>query len=101
MKYGWAKTLPTENPATGETLTEVASCNADDVNVAVANTKAVYEDGVWSKLSPSERKSAVLKLTDLVEEHAVDLAGLETLESGKPIHEYIKTDLPETIRCIR
>jgi len=95
------QTMPTENPATGKILTEVASCNADDVNVAVANAKAVYEDGVWSKRSPSERKEAVLKLADLIEEHAVELAVLETLEAGKPIHECVKTDLPETISCIR
>ncbi|GAA5131780.1 aldehyde dehydrogenase [Thalassotalea piscium] len=95
------QTMPSENPATGEVLTEIASCDASDVNIAVANAKTVYESGVWSALSPAERKTAVLKLADLIEEHALELAVLETLEAGKPIHECVKTDLPETISCIR
>jgi len=94
-------TMATENPATGEVLTEIASCDADDVNIAVDNAKAVFESGIWSKLAPSERKSAVLKLADLIEENATELAVLETLEAGKPIHECVLTDLPETISCIR
>lgn len=94
-------TMPTENPATGEILTEVASCDVDDVDIAVANAKAAFESGVWSKIAPSERKAAVLKLADLIEEHAQELAVLETLEAGKPIHECVLTDLPETVTCIR
>ena len=93
--------MVTVNPATSEVLTEIASCDSDDVDVAVANAKEVFESGLWSKLAPSERKHYVLKLADLLEKHAVELAVLETLESGKPIHECIKTDLPETISCIR
>ena len=94
-------TMVTINPATSEVLTEISSCDSDDVDVAVANAKEVFESGVWSKLAPSERKTLVLKLADLLEKHAVELAVLETLESGKPIHECVKTDLPETISCIR
>ena len=93
--------MVTENPATKVVLTEIASCDADDVDVAVANAKAVFESGIWSKLAPSERKSAVLKLADLIEEHATELAVLETLEAGKPIHECVLTDLPETVTCMR
>jgi len=94
-------TMATENPATGKILTEISSCDANDVNLAVVNAKAVYESGVWSKISPNDRKIAVLKLADLIEENATELAVLETLEAGKPIHECVLTDLPETVTCIR
>ena len=95
------QTMPTENPATGEILTEIASCQSEDVDLAVANAKAAFESGAWSSLSPAERKEAVLKLADLIEENALELAVMETLEAGKPIHECVKTDLPETVECIR
>jgi gamma-glutamyl-gamma-aminobutyraldehyde dehydrogenase len=95
------QTMPTENPATGEILTEIASCQAEDVDFAVANAKAAFESGIWSSLAPSERKAAVVKLADLIEENALELAVMETLEAGKPIHECVETDLPEAVECMR
>ncbi|MEO1120727.1 MAG: aldehyde dehydrogenase family protein, partial [Pseudomonadota bacterium] len=48
--------FPTVNPATGETLARVASCDAEDVDFAVVKARDAFEDGRWSKLHPSERK---------------------------------------------
>lgn len=93
-------TMPSINPATGETLAQIAACKQADVDLAVANAKAVFESGAWSKLHPSERKTAIAKLATLIEENALELAVMETLEAGKPIHECVMTDLPETAHCI-
>ena len=94
-------TMQSINPATGEVLADVTACKAADVDLAVANAKAVFESGVWSELHPSERKTAIAKLASLIEENALELAVMETLESGKPIHECVLTDLPETVHCIQ
>ncbi|NQZ30834.1 MAG: aldehyde dehydrogenase [Oceanospirillaceae bacterium] len=94
-------TMPSINPATGEVLAYIAACNTADVDLAVANAKAVFERGDWSQLHPSERKTAIAKLASLIEQHALELAVMETLEAGKPIHECVKTDLPETVHCIQ
>lgn len=94
-------TMASINPATGALLANVAACNEKDVNAAVANAKAVFERGDWADLHPSERKQAILKLASLIEENALELAVMETLEAGKPIHECVKTDLPETVSCIQ
>ena len=93
-------TMASINPATGEELAQIAACKKADVDLAVANAKAVFENGVWSKLHPSERKTAIAKLASLIEENALELAVMETLEAGKPIHECVLTDLPETAHCI-
>ena len=93
-------TMASINPATGKLLANVAACNDKDVNLAVANAKQVFERGDWSKLHPSERKKAIAKLAQLIEENALELAVMETLEAGKPIHECVMTDLPETAHCI-
>ncbi|MGB1238901.1 MAG: aldehyde dehydrogenase [Pseudomonadales bacterium] len=93
-------TMSSINPATGEELAQVAACKAEDVDIAVANAKAVFEAGTWSQLHPSERKTAIAKLASLIEENAEELAVMEALEAGKPIHECVMTDLPETAHCI-
>jgi 4-(gamma-glutamylamino)butanal dehydrogenase len=94
-------TFSTVNPATGEPLAELAACNADDVERAVAAARRAFEDGRWRRLAPAARKAILLKFADLLEQHAHELATMESLDSGKPIRECQNTDLPETIHTIR
>ena len=95
------RTLPTVNPATGKTLADVAACDADDVDFAVARAKAAFDDGRWRTLAPGERKAVLLKLAKLMEENSNELAVLESLDSGKPIRECQTVDVPDTIHTIR
>ncbi len=41
------KTFRTLNPATGKVLTEVAACDATDVDYAVEKAKEAFDDGRW------------------------------------------------------
>lgn len=91
----------TVNPATGQVIAEVAACNRDDVEVAVKAARAAFADGRWSKLHPSERKAALLRLAQLVEDHQQELAVMESLDSGKPVGECAAVDLPETVKTLR
>ena len=93
--------MPSINPATGKVLADIAACNHKDVDIAVANAKAVFERGDWADLHPSDRKKAILRFAALIEENATELAVMEALEAGKPIHECVKTDLPETVHCLQ
>jgi gamma-glutamyl-gamma-aminobutyraldehyde dehydrogenase len=95
------ETFRTTNPATDKVLAEIAACNSDDVDRAVASARAAYKDGRWRNLPPSRRKSILLKFADLLEAHAHELATMESLDSGKPIRECQNTDVPETIHTIR
>ncbi len=94
-------TFETTNPATGEVLARIAACGPEDVDVAVAKAKAAFEDGRWSRLAPGARKHTLLRFADLLEQHAHELAVMESLDSGKPIRECQNTDVPETIHTIR
>ncbi|WP_284165846.1 aldehyde dehydrogenase [Frigidibacter sp. SD6-1] len=78
-------TFVTINPSTGETLSNVAHCTGSDVDRAVAAGRKVFDDGVWSRAAPEDRKAVLLKLADLVREHRDELAVLESLDSGKTI----------------
>lgn len=95
------RTFITTNPATGEQLAEVAACDVQDVNVAVAAAKAAFEDGRWSALTPGARKKVLLKFAQLLEDNAHELAVLESLDSGKPVSECQNVDVPETIHTLR
>ncbi|GAA3713877.1 aldehyde dehydrogenase [Oceanisphaera sediminis] len=95
------KTLPTINPATGEVLTNIAACSAEDVDFAVNKARAAFDDGRWSSLHPGERKAVLLKLAELMEQNSRELAVLESLDSGKPVAECETVDVPETIHFIR
>ncbi|WP_460928529.1 aldehyde dehydrogenase [Pseudomonas sp. MC6] len=95
------KTFTTTNPATDQVLTEIAACNADDVDAAVAAAKEAFDDARWHSLAPSARKSVLLRFAQLLEDHAHELAVLESLDSGKPIRECQNIDVPETIHTLR
>ena len=94
-------TFDTINPATGEVITRVAACNADDVDVAVSKARDAFEDGRWRALAPGERKDILIKLCKLLTRHARELAVLESIDSGKPIYDCELVDIPEAIHCIK
>jgi betaine-aldehyde dehydrogenase len=87
------KTFQTPNPATGETLAEVAEADAVDVDKAVAAARRAFE-GKWSRVSARERGRMLYKLAQLIESNAKQLAELETADNGKPIRESLYIDIP-------
>ena len=80
----------------------VRLCTAADGADAdeVAAARKAFESGAWSRMHPSERKKILMRFIGLIEKHQVELAVLESLDSGKPVRECLLTDLPETIECL-
>ncbi|MFN2598274.1 MAG: betaine-aldehyde dehydrogenase [Pyrinomonadaceae bacterium] len=89
------KTFQTPNPATGETLAEVAEADKADIDKAVAAARRAFE-GKWAKVSARERGRMLYKLAQLIESNAKQLAELETADNGKPIRESLYIDVPAT-----
>ncbi|HEX8152626.1 MAG TPA: aldehyde dehydrogenase family protein, partial [Thermoanaerobaculia bacterium] len=87
------KWFPTINPATEETLAEIAEADAQDVDRAVVEARRAYEK-VWRKVSPSERAKYIFRIARLIQEKARALAVVETLNGGKPIKESRDIDVP-------
>src|SRR5882672_11488750 len=90
------KTFTTPNPATGETLAEVAEADKADIDKAVIAARRAFE-GKWSKISARDRGRLLYKLSQLLEEHSSELAALETADNGKPIKESLYVDLPQVV----
>lgn len=94
-------TFETVNPATQQTLANVARGKQADVDRAVQAAREVFERGDWSQASPAQRKAVLNKLADLMERHGEELALLETLDTGKPIRHSLRDDIPGAARAIR
>jgi len=88
------KTFETPNPATGETLARVAEGDAEDINRAVRAARRAFDEGPWSRMSPSERGRIIWRIGDLILEHADELAQLESLDNGKPVGVAQAADVP-------
>ena len=95
------QTFPSTNPATGETLAEVALAGEADVDRAVHAARAAFEMGPWGKMSGEERGVFLWRLADLIDQHADELAELETLDNGKPIRVSRRGDLPYASKHFR
>jgi phenylacetaldehyde dehydrogenase len=78
------KTFETPNPATGETLARVAEGEAEDIDRAVRAARRAFDEGPWTRMTPSERGRIIWRIGDLILDHLDELAQLESLDNGKP-----------------
>jgi phenylacetaldehyde dehydrogenase len=88
------KTFPTYNPATGGVLARVAEGDREDIDRAVKAARAAFDNGPWSKMTPSERGRLIWKLGDLLEQNLSEFAELEMLDNGKPLKIARIADVP-------
>jgi gamma-glutamyl-gamma-aminobutyraldehyde dehydrogenase len=91
----------TVNPANGQALAKMSKGMPEDIDRAVAAARSAFRSGCWSRLAPRERMDILYRFADLVDEHAEELAVLETLDMGKPIGDVVAEDLPAVISTIR
>ncbi len=89
------------NPATGKLLNQIAACSAADVDKAVKAARAAFEAGEWSRMEPRERKRILHTFANLIEQHAAELALLDSLDAGKPLADCENFDLPDVVNNIR
>ncbi len=88
----------TLNPASAKSLGEVAEGDAADMNAAVAAAREALA-GKWGRLSASERGKLLWKLGDKILENLEDLAALESADTGKPIADTRRFDVPMAADC--
>ena len=95
------KTFPVYNPATGEVVAHVPEAEAEDVDRAVSAARKAFDEGPWSKMSPSERGKLIWKLGDLLEANLEEVAEIESLDNGKPFSVARVADLPLAVDMFR
>ena len=82
----------TVNPATEESLAEVAEADSADVDAAVKAARLAFSS--WSRLPGHHRGRYLFRLARLVQERSRELAAVETMDGGKPIRESRDFDVP-------
>ena len=95
------KTFPDYNPATGTILAQVAEAEAEDVDRAVKAARRAFDEGPWSKMSPSDRGKLLWKLAALIEQNSEELAEIELIDNGKPVTVARMADVPLAVDMFR
>jgi len=78
------ETLTVENPANEQAVARVPASGQEDVDRAVTAAATAFES--WQKTTPQERMTLLLKLADIVDQNADELARLESSQTGKPLN---------------
>ena len=89
------------SPIDNRKLTDVASCKAADIDLAVNVARAAFNDRRWAGLTPRERKQTMIKFADLILANREELALLETLDMGKPIKASFNGDVNSAANTLR
>ncbi len=80
------------SPIDGGILTRIAEGSPADMQRAIAAARRAFEDGRWSRQAPAARKKVLLKLADLIEKHALELAVLGVRDNGTEINMALKAE---------
>jgi 4-guanidinobutyraldehyde dehydrogenase/NAD-dependent aldehyde dehydrogenase len=94
------KTFACISPIDGVCQGQVAECESADVELAVQAARRAFESGVWSEASPVHRKKTLQRFARLIEQHAEELALLESLDMGKPVADALGIDVSASVRCL-
>jgi gamma-glutamyl-gamma-aminobutyraldehyde dehydrogenase len=92
--------FPATSPRDGSTLVEVAACQVEDVDAAVRAARRAFDAGTWSRVAPAQRKRVLLRLAELVDQHADELALTVSLEMGKPISDARDIEIPALVKTL-
>src|SRR6201996_4482714 len=95
------KTFEVVNPATGAVIANVPEADKADVDLAVAAARRAFDNGVWVRVSPSEKSRILWRIADLIERDLEELAELESIDNGKPYAVARVADLPLAVDMFR
>jgi len=73
------------SPGHGVPVSRIPRCSADDLDAAVASSRAAFEGRQWSGVPGADRAAVLLKAANLIRDRSDEIAYWETLENGKPI----------------
>lgn len=85
------------NPANQEVIGTVPRGGKEDVDLAVAAAKTVFETIEWQSLKPSIRGNALYEVARKIRERSEELALIETLDTGKPLTQ-ARSDVESSAR---
>jgi acyl-CoA reductase-like NAD-dependent aldehyde dehydrogenase len=94
------RTFSDVSPRDGRVVAEVARGAAVDIDRAVGAARRAFDEGTWALADPAQRRRVLLRLAELMAEHAEELARLESVDVGHPITDARTVDVVNATRCI-
>ena len=92
-------TLEVANPHDNSKLVDLAEAKAADVDKAVAAARAAFP--AWRDMNPADRAQLLHKLADALEARFDEMTELEAIDTGHPIRDTQRLDLPRTLLNFR
>ncbi|HJW21977.1 MAG TPA: aldehyde dehydrogenase family protein [Candidatus Limnocylindrales bacterium] len=93
--------FPAISPRDNEPVAKISQAGPDDVAAAVGSARQAFDEGPWGRTTARDRAAALLRIADLIEKHADELAFLETIDAGKPISSVHYSDLSISLDSLR
>ena len=93
--------IPVYNPATGAVIAMQPEAGVEGVDQAVQAAHRALTDSAWTTMLPAQRERLLLKLADVVEAHADELASLETLNNGKLLRFSLGMEVASAVQWLR
>lgn len=98
---GDGRTIDVEDPATGQVFASVPAGTAADVDRAVISARAAFESASWARMRPLDRGKIIEAIARKIEDHAPELALLESYDNGKAVHHALAVDVPAAVDIFR
>lgn len=95
------RTFAVYDPGTGQQIATVAEADKADIDLAVRAARSAFNNKSWSGMKACDRERLLIRLADLLEAHADELAELETLDNGKSFMMARHLDVVGAIDCLR
>ncbi|MDD3764898.1 MAG: aldehyde dehydrogenase family protein [Nevskiales bacterium] len=96
-----AERIEVRDPATEAIIGAIPCSTAATVDRAVAAATRAFHDPAWASLAPLAREALLHRLATLIEEHASELAAIESLDNGKPLAFSSTLDVPVCVQWLR
>src|ERR1019366_4330554 len=91
--------IPVLNPYDNSGICEIADGREADIDAAVEAAKKAAPG--WANTEASLRGATLLRLADLIQANGEELAQLEACDTGHPVRDARKLDVPRTVACFR
>ncbi|SFK24044.1 aldehyde dehydrogenase family protein [Celeribacter neptunius] len=101
VKSASEETIAVEDPSNGQEISVIAAAGKEDVNRAVAAARTALESAAWSRMRPIDRGRLLEDIARKIEEHAQELALLESYDNGMPVGMAMMVNLPASAEIFR
>lgn len=93
--------IDVEDPSDGSIIASIPNGTADDVQLAVEAARRAFEGRAWARMAPIERGRILEEIARKIEQHAMELAVLESYDNGKAVALALSVDVPAAVKIFR